>query len=142
MLFHEQAVTPRATEVVSRARRLTENQRVLVKNVLEEKLKENWEELKETRKRLGANDGRDSVDSVYGIHAGSGTDQDEANKAFAMCVRLERGTRNLQEGLQRMMSKWKTFDVCEGCGRPIGFGRLSCKPDTSQCILCKANGKR
>ncbi|GIW40583.1 MAG: RNA polymerase-binding transcription factor DksA [Candidatus Binatia bacterium] len=41
----------------------------------------------------------------------------------------------IDEALERIANG--TYGICEGCGEPIGVGRLRARPVTTLCIACK-----
>jgi DnaK suppressor protein len=55
------------------------------------------------------------------------TDVGIANNVHAIEQRIERALEKLDEG---------SYGVCDGCGEPIGAGRLQAEPASVLCIDC------
>lgn len=48
--------------------------------------------------------------------------------------------RKIEKALQRIEEG--EYDLCEGCGNPIGRKRLAARPETTYCIVCKEEQER
>jgi len=48
--------------------------------------------------------------------------------------------RKIEKALQRI--KDGEYDLCESCGDPIGKKRLTARPETTYCIVCKEEQER
>ena len=48
--------------------------------------------------------------------------------------------RKIEKALQRIEEG--EYDMCEGCGNPIGKKRLGARPETTFCIVCKEEQER
>jgi DnaK suppressor protein len=48
--------------------------------------------------------------------------------------------RKIDKAIQRIDEG--DYDLCEGCGNPIGKKRLAARPETTYCIVCKEEQER
>jgi len=48
--------------------------------------------------------------------------------------------RKIEKAMQRIEEG--EYDLCEGCGNPIGKKRLTARPETTYCIVCKEEQER
>jgi DnaK suppressor protein len=115
-------------------KRLTKKQVSEFKKVLNEKRKLLIEQARDTLAQQEEQEVRapDEVDQAS-------TEYDQSFE-YRMRDREKFLLRKIEKALQRIEDG--EYDLCEGCGNPIGKKRLAARPETTYCIVCKEEQER
>lgn len=113
-------------------KRLTKRQISQLKKILLEKRKQLIEQARDTLAQQEEVRVADEVDQAS-------TEYDQSFE-YRMRDREKFLLRKIEKALERIEEG--EYDLCEGCGNPIGWKRLSARPETTYCIVCKEEQER
>lgn len=106
--------------------------------ILEAKLRQRFDELRETiRSELSASDEEHYQELAGRVHdLGDESMADLlTDLAIASIDREITEIREVEAALQRVPQG--SYGICNDCGAPIGFERLSAQPAASRCVVCQ-----
>ena len=116
-----------------------------LKRLTPKEIKEFCEILQEKRKAL-IESARDTLLSQEDLEVRAPDEVDQATTEYdqsfeyRMRDREKFLLRKIEKALARMDEG--EYDLCEGCGNPIGRKRLMARPETTYCIVCKEEQER
>ena len=116
-----------------------------LKRLSTEEIAEFKELLAEKRKSL-IDQARDTIAAQEDQEVRAPDEVDQASTEYDQS--FEYRMRDREKFLLRKIEKALTridegeYDLCEGCGNPIGKKRLIARPETTYCIVCKEEQER
>jgi len=116
-----------------------------LKRLSPEEIAEFKEMLSEKRKSL-IDQARDTLAAQEDQEVRAPDEVDQASTEYDQS--FEYRMRDREKFLLRKIEKALTridegeYDLCEGCGNPIGKKRLIARPETTYCIVCKEEQER